>query len=196
MVATRRYSRAPLTEALLDIRVRLPDDVAVTDLAAAHEAVQERYPHREGVRHIRSQLVGSGGEILSTSASQTLTGYRFLDRDRRQIFQARLDGFTFNRLEPYEHWTLFRDEARRLWDVYVAAARPLAVARIALRYINRFNIPLGAELKDYFRTVPEIAPDLPQVLTGFLMQLEIPQQDIDGMVLLNQAMVEPPAPDV
>ena len=196
MHTATRYSKAPLTEAVLDIRVRLPDGTVATDLAIVQSEEMERYPHREEVRQIHGPFLGRGAEILATSASQALIGYRYTSHDRRQIFQAQLGGFTFNRLEPYEHWVPFRDEARRLWRVYGSVARPLAVTRIVLRYINRINIPLGAELKDYFRTVSEVAPDLPQSLSGFVMHLEIPQTDIDGMLFLNQAMVEPPAADL
>lgn len=145
---------------------------------------------------IRSELLGRGTELLSTAASRKVSGYRFVSENGRQIFQAQLGGFTFNRLEPYEHWAPFRQEAQRLWQVYVAAAKPHAVTRAALRYINRINVPLGAELKDYFRTVPEVAPDLPQILSSFVMHLEVPQADIDGKLLLNQATVEPAHPDM
>ena len=52
------------------------------------------------------------------------------------------------------------------------------------------------DLKDFLRTVPEVSPDLPQSLNGYFMQLQIPQEDIQAMVILNQAIIPPSNPDV
>jgi len=125
-------------------------------------------------------------------ADQTEHGLVCSSMDQRQIFQARIDGFTFSRLAPYDRWESFRDEARRLWAAYRMIAQPERVTRIAVRYVNRLDLPLPLrDFKDYLRTVPEVSPALPQGLTNFFMQLHIPQDDLDAMLLLNQAMIPP-----
>jgi len=64
--------------------------------------------------------------------------------------------------------------------------------RVALRYINRLDLPMPMDnLNTYLRTYPEVGPDLPQSLAGFLMQLQIPHEDIKAFLVLNQAMVPP-----
>ena len=52
--------------------------------------------------------------INAAGLRQEQNGYIFASSDERQIFQARLDGFSFSRLAPYDRWETFRDEARRL----------------------------------------------------------------------------------
>ena len=52
------------------------------------------------------------------------------------------------------------------------------------------------DFKDYLRTVPEVSPDLPQGLSGYFMQLQIPQEDLRAMLILNQAIIPPPTPKV
>ncbi|MCO6459644.1 MAG: TIGR04255 family protein [Pirellulaceae bacterium] len=75
--------------------------------------------------------------------------------------QSRVNGFTFSRLAPYESWEPFRHEARRQWEVYRNRLNPQGVARIAVRCINRIDLPGDSvDLKEYFRTSPEIAPEL------------------------------------
>jgi uncharacterized protein (TIGR04255 family) len=65
-----------------------------------------------------------------------------------------------------------------------------------VRYINRLDLPLPLEdFKDYLRTVPEVSSDLPQGLSGLLMQLAIPQEDIGALLLLNEALLPSPDPD-
>ena len=49
------------------------------------------------------------------------------------------------------------------------------------------------DFKEYILTIPDIAPALPQSLSGFFMQLHIPQVDIDALAVLNVAMVPPEA---
>jgi uncharacterized protein (TIGR04255 family) len=76
-----------------------------------------------------------------------------------------LDGFAMSRLAPYENWNAVRDEARRLWDIYRSIAKPSKLIRLAVRYINRIDMPLPlGDFKDYLRTVPDVSPDLPQGL--------------------------------
>ena len=73
---------------------------------------------------------------VSQSSAGGPDGYLFTSVDGRQVVQARLDGFTFSRLKPYDKWESLRDEARELWQHYVQIASPETVTRVALRYIN------------------------------------------------------------
>ena len=189
------YPNAPLTEAILDIRVKLPSEIKPPQLKKVQLEEKGEYPRRE------EQLVVVGkmsvGEQVGASAKQTVNGYRFVSQDKRQIFQARIDGFTFNRLAPYETWESFRDEARRLWNVYRSIAKPQTITRLALRYINKLDLPLPLnDLKDYLHTIPEISPKMSQEIRGYFMQLQLPQQDLGAMLLLNQTLTPPPGPNL
>ena len=46
------------------------------------------------------------------------------------------------------------------------------------------------------RTVPEISPGMSQGLSGYFMQLQLPQVDLNAMLVLNQALIPPPAPKI
>lgn len=189
------YPNAPLTEAILDIRVKLPSEITPRQLKSVQVEEKKKYPRRE------EQLVVVGkmsvGEQVGASAKQAVNGYRFISHDGRQIFQARIDGFTFNRLAPYETWESFRDEARRLWNVYRSIAKPQTITRLALRYINRLDLPLPLkELKDYLHTIPEISPKMSREIHGYFMQLQLPQKDLGAMLILNQTLTPPPGPNL
>src|SRR5207248_752209 len=91
---------------------------------------------------------------------------------------------------PYESWEKFRNDARHVWEIYKDICKPVDMTRVAIRFINRLDLPgSGVELKDYLRTVPEVAPDLPQGLSGFFMQLQIPQEDLNCMLIINETFV-------
>lgn len=188
------YAKAPITEALIDIRVALPDETTVADLARVEVGEEVGYPQRRNRFAIEGQI--AIGEQIGTTARQMHVGYDFVSGDERQTVQVRLDGFTFSRLAPYDRWETFREEAHRLWKLYRAVANPISVTRVAVRYINRLDLPVPMDdFKDYLRTVPEVSPDLSQELSGLLMQLAIPQEDIGALLLLNEALLPPPNPD-
>jgi len=193
--SSTHYSKAPLTEAVLDIRVELPGEITLQELKDVQIGEEEKYPRREDCFIVVGQM--SVGTQVGASAKQTPNGYRFVSQDNRQIFQARVDGFTFNRLAPYETWESFRDEARRLWEIYRPIANPKNIKRLALRYINRLDLPLPLkDFKDYLRTIPEISPDMSQGLSGYFMQLQLPQPDLEAMLVLNQTLIPPPSPNL
>ncbi len=48
------------------------------------------------------------------------------------------------------------------------------------------------DFKDYLLTVPEVSPKLPQGLSTFFMQLQIPQEDVKSLLVLNQQLAPPP----
>ncbi|MCF4966579.1 TIGR04255 family protein [Nostoc sp. CMAA1605] len=191
MQAQKHYSRAPITEALIDIQVQLPQEVKLDVLAQVYSSIQAEYPKREEILVFQGQMIA--GASVGATASQSQIGYRFFSDDQKQIIQVRLDGLTFSRLAPYDCWERFRDEAKRLWSIYQSLTNPVVITRLALRYINRLDIPLPvSDLNNYLRTFPEVSSDLPQGLSGYFMQLQIPQEQLPTILVLNQALVPPP----
>lgn len=190
-----QYENAPITEALIDIRVELPPDVKLDALEAIHGKVKDLYPGKQRRFYVQGRF--SGGDEIGATAKQTVMGFVLSAEDGRQLYQVRLDGFTFNRLRPYGNWRDLRDEGRRLWEIYRLEVNPLKIARVAVRYINQVDIPAKAiDYKDYFRTTPEVSPALPQALSGFFMRLQFPQADFGGTLILTQASIPPPKPDM
>jgi uncharacterized protein (TIGR04255 family) len=68
-------------------------------------------------------------------------------------------------------------------------ARPTKVTRIAVRYVNRIEIPAGVDFKEYILTGPEIAHGIPQTLDNFFMRLEIPGQSGETAVITQTIQV-------
>lgn len=195
MQARKYYSRTPITEAVIDIRVELLPEVQPDFLVQVQSSIQAEYPERENMFILEGLMMV--GDSVAARANQSQIGYRFVSSDHKQILQTRLDGFTFSRLAPYECWEKFRDEAKRLWSIYESLTNPKTIVRLAVRYINRLDIPLPVgDLKEYLRTFPEVSADLPQGLSGYFMQLQIPQDNLGAILVLNETIVPPPVPDI
>ena len=183
-------TRAPIHEALIDLQVELPPATTIETLAKIQARVAEGYPTIQ----TRFKVEGKfqflpGPSIAFDSAGPGPDGMIFISADERQIFQARLDGFTFSRLKPYKNWGHLFGEARRLWAIYHEEIRPIHVRRVASRFINRLEFPLPVrDFGDYLTALPPIPPRLPQERISFLSRLTIAEPSIEGRAVITQAL--------
>lgn len=185
------YEKAPITEALIDIQFKGPEN-APAELAELQGRAGESYAEKKPIFIAAVLFDGTQPDVAPgiTSQGSTQRGWAFVAADKLQIWQARVDGFSLSRLAPYQSWPPFRDEARRLWELCKPVFRPEQITRIAVRYINRLELPLPLrDFKDYLQTVPEVSPKLPQGLASYFMQLQIPQEDVKSLLVLNQQLV-------
>lgn len=183
------YPNAPIVESVLDIQVEPSEGVTLENIDTFHDHVKDRFPKKEkrarGMAQIRISEQGPSFD----SPSVNLVSFLYSSIIEKKIVQAGLNGFSFNKLKPYESWEIFSSEAHQLWDLYIKIAQPIKIKRMALRYINRIEIPLPiSDFKEYILTIPEIAPNLPQGLASFLMMLVIPNPEIGATAIINEVM--------
>ena len=101
------------------------------------------------------------------------------------------------RLQPYEDWEHLRDEARRLRDIYRELVHPKRVTNAAVRYINQFVFAGETiEPEEYLKTFPNVSEEIPPELRNFtfIMNLQMPQPDLNGMLTLNVGNTNPRTP--
>lgn len=180
----RHYANAPITEAVIDFGLQLGPDASLESLG---ELRDHAYPQKDAVVVGQIQFAGTG-----TMATQGTIGWRFRADNGAYVYQARLNGFGMSRLAPYQSWTLFSAEARRLWNMYRDHVRPVALQRLGLRYINRIDIPLPMnDFGEYLLTQPVVGPHLPQMLSNYLMNLTIPMEG-DVTATITEAILNQP----
>ena len=174
--------KAPIIEALIDVRVRLPRGDALEPIHAFADAIESDYPDRRERTRGQVQLeLSAPGAVEVAAKSATIDGLVLHSADGRQIVQGRLDGFTFSRLTPYQGWNDIQREARRLWQQYDKCVKPAAVQRLAVRCINRILLPTPVgQFSDWIKTLPVVAAGLPQSLAGFLLRLQMPFDELDA----------------
>ncbi len=181
------FKNAPITEALIDIRVKLPSEFDVKKIDSIYESIKELYPEKQEQRISEVEITPKEDQVKALS--HKINGYRYISSDKKQIVQTRLDGFTFSRLHPYIKWEELRSETYRLWLLYKDITFPESIVRVALRYINNLNIPLP--IKDFSDclTSPPIVPEgLPQGVNSFLTRIVIYEPSIDANAIITQAL--------
>ncbi len=186
------FPHAPITEALLDIRVELPKDIEITDLDAFHDSVRDTYSEKQQRVAFTAGIKVTPNGPSAVPPTAEPNGFIFRSPEGKKLVQARLDGFTFNKLRPYSSWAEFSEEARSLWDKYCNVAKPKKITRIALRYINKIEIPLPfTSFQEYILTLPQLAPTISQTVEQFFMQLVIPYPERATIAVINETIERP-----
>jgi len=170
-------SRAPITEAIIIIRVDAPD-LTLEKVAGVHDVVRDTFPEKQDRIDYEFVL-----DVNAARKTEKHLGWLAWSADRSRAMQARLDGFSFSRLPQYKNWAELRDEARRAWVAYSEAVKPRLVKKLAVRYVNRIELPQPIKsFDDYFQTFPKIGPTLPQVLSGVFVRLLIPFDSVTASI--------------
>ena len=140
-----------------------------------------------------SQFVGEiSPQRTAASAHQKSLGLQFGSADSKQLFQARLNGFSFHRLAPYESWKPFRDEAFKLWGLYRKFVGPVKVVNFSVRYVNALIVPAPGRLEDHLRVYPQLPPEIPQELRNYYIRIDLPLNDEgsgDGTLTMTQTLL-------
>jgi uncharacterized protein (TIGR04255 family) len=191
------YSAAPITEAVLEIRVEPPAQADVSVLDSLTEAAKSEFPKRVPMQFLEMGIAQEAGQRIQQRLSQSVVGYRLAKEDDSRVLQVRLDGFAYSHMAPYSNWARFRDEARILWGRYRSLRPTAKLVRCALRYINRIDIPFQEiEAYDYFSLYPKVPESLPQQhIIGMSLSLQMPQHDLECVANISQALAEPVKPN-
>lgn len=170
-------SRAPIVEAVVQLEVVLsdPDHIPrARALEALPARLAERYPRVT--------------QRLEATPRDHTESYRF-SGDARYVVQASVDGMSCARLAPYGGFGPLVGEALWAWEHYLEIAGPIRLSRLAVRFQNRFEVPLPLQLDRLFLTGPRVASSLPQRVGAMECRISL-QHDADTQSLLTQRIEE------
>jgi uncharacterized protein (TIGR04255 family) len=203
MAKIRQLARAPIVEALIDLRVHTAEATTVERLEQALEDQNFGY-HKKG-----PILRGHFGFVInpqedppaqSMSGSSSIIGVRLHSADEKYVAQFTTEGFTLSRLEPYGSWEGLVSEAQRVWSVYRSCVAPTRIYRTATRFINNLRLPLksGERFERYLTGMPNMPPEFPQTCSSFLQRFVVEDEPSGATAILTQALEQfaptPPVP--
>lgn len=196
MAIKRHLNNAPIIEAIIDFRTKLPATFEVTRFSSLKQMLNESYPQMEESRAFETGVKVKGKQIQQILEDKGLQGYLFRSGDGKNVVQFRQYGFTFSRLKPYTNWQDVLREAKRLWKLYVNEASPDIITRIAVRYINQLDIPLPIhDFKEYLTSPPVVPEGLPQDVSHFLTKVTICDERLDIMAHIIQVLGKSSKPE-
>ena len=183
MAKIRHLEKAPIIEAIIDIRVRPSPNQNLSQLLSIHSHISKEYPHKSDRVRMQGTFNVNKREVESSSS---IHGYIFTSEDKKQVVQARMDGFSFSRLEPYECWENLREEALRLWKIYLEVVTPALVTRVALRYINKLEFPTQVKnISDWLTSPPAVPKPFLKMQTGFFSRNVVRNSKMDNVAILQ-----------
>lgn len=196
MVTYPKLSKAPIAEAVVEIRVRMAGPVANESYSVFSNRLKQSYPRSQNIRFLTAHLHFESDDEVKNEFGNALVGVRLDSEDGKWVVQAKSDGLTVSRMQPYTSWESLIAEVQSLWPQYVEVFRPEAVVRMGVRYINRIPLPGTdhVDLDSVLTVGPKIPPQLPQTLSQFLTRVVLPIEG-DGIVLVISQALQPEPTD-
>jgi uncharacterized protein (TIGR04255 family) len=182
-------TKAPIEEALIDIRVGNRSTISIEDLQKVYQEIQKDYPEKKDQKGFKGKIhIEKGSQTVKTE-DLGIVGYQCSSADKKQIVQIRFDGFTFSRLRPYSNWEDLKPKVNNIWNIYKKMLSPDSVFRIAMRYINKFELPERLNLGDYFTNPIQLPKDLSgNIINSYLNRVLITIPEIDAKALVTQQL--------
>ena len=191
MSEPRHLTNAPIREAVIDIQVTPP--IPLDTLKEIAVYLKDR-PHKldeiwQSSIAFEVKADGTGG--AKSNADRSSVGFRYVFNDHPYVMQCQTRGFTFSHLSPYGNWEDMSKVAKELWEIYLTVAKPQAVSRIAVRYINSLPIPLPiGDFSEYLNVPPVVPEGLPQTLASFLQRFVMVYSSTDMVANVTQVLEE------
>ena len=169
----RRYRNPPVTEALCEVFYR-GSEWDLTIPGEFYEHFRERFPKKRQRSEVEIQVqVGPGMPSAFTKPMEPRS--QFEQEDGTRLLQVGRDLVVVNQLKPYPSFDEWRPVVLEAAGLYQELARPAAIARIGVRYINQIQVPESAfKMEHYFQLHPEIPAALGPGHGRFMMRVEIP----------------------
>ncbi|MHB1682760.1 MAG: TIGR04255 family protein [Bacilli bacterium] len=170
----QRYNDAPLKVAVCELRFSpLENGNLIPGLM--YNDLQGKYTKVTQVISVIAQAPPSIG-ALPNIAQEVRT--RLSSDDEKTFVEIGTNVISLSRHQPYMGWEEdFQPRLEFVLEAFlkVLSSPPPTIQRIGLRYINEIQIPKsGITLREYFTLNPNIADDMPQEFTSFLMGLHLP----------------------
>jgi uncharacterized protein (TIGR04255 family) len=196
MVEYPNLSKAPVAEAVIEVRVRMAGPVADGSYLAFRDRLKGKLPKAQNIRFVMAHLHFDSAEAVKNDLAHSLIGVRLDSEDGKWVVQAKSDGLTVSRMAPYAKWDVLIAELQELWPEYVQVFQPEAIVRLGVRYINKIALPGSdhVDLDTVLTVGPKIPAQLPQNLSQFLTRVVLPIEG-EGIVLVISQTLQPEPTD-
>lgn len=151
---TERYAKAPITEAVIELRTEGP--VPLEQLRKAEARIRKRYGKSEKLTEFKVTVGDPPQHSLSPA------GFKLTSADGSFIVQTRTSALSLSSLAPYPGWSAFTRELEEIWAIWTKAVGRRRLSRIGTRFLNRLDVPFGPDKRldsdDYLNVGVRLPP--------------------------------------
>lgn len=184
-----RYSRPPITEAVIDVRLKQSGSLSATE--ASSKVIGRYYKKQEPVASVELKI--ENGKIGTPIITQQ--GNKYIDENATDIALIQRSGLTISRLAPYSSWEDLFERFQRDWRLWIKRVDKMTDScRLGLRYINRIDVPFKGrshiKIEDYLN-ISVNAPDPNTVMPEYFVRFATPLHS-GKFILIIQSGAMPP----
>src|SRR5438445_11168568 len=95
---TKRYKSAPITEAVIEIRVQPPAEVDTTVLQRLAESLKADFPKQAPMQFLEMGVAQQPDQTFKQNLSQSIVGFRLSKADGSRVLQIRNEVFAFSHM--------------------------------------------------------------------------------------------------
>lgn len=180
----------------MDFRILAKSAVDPDHLRRLAAELRPDFPKAEEKRQFKAEFRVEHGKLVPPVHEDLgFQGVWVKNEDDTLVAQLRIDGFTLNNigLGAYVGGERLIDDSLRLWARYADAVQPAAVVRLALRYLNRLELPLaeGEEFSRFLTTRVELPPGAPQMVSKFVNRVVSHDEATGAVAIVTQKLDTP-----
>lgn len=189
-----QYKKAPITEAIVEFISATPVDEKRRQKAL--KKLSKNYTDHNPVtqQDIEFEVKPEGGPKIQTINSIL---NNFSSENMTQQLQITDKTFRMIQLAPYTGWEQFKQRIIRDWNTWRKVVGFQHIERVGMRYINRIDLP-ATDSRVRYEDYVSVYPTLPTPLGSAIdhsVNVRVPLNDIQSILLLKSAIVESPLPN-
>jgi uncharacterized protein (TIGR04255 family) len=190
MIASRRYNRPPIVEAVIDFKFE--GNLSDRELERLRDRFKAKYRSIEERKNIQIEV--QTDQIVTNPIS---AGFKMTAENAIDLILINPDSFGSVRLAPYEKWESLFATAKDNFDLFTKVIGRRKIARIGVRYINRLDIPNakveGKPLSQFVRVGIALPVEVSSVVGGFSFTFTGIEVSTGAKLILNSGTIAPPA---
>jgi len=141
-----------------------------------YSRLKKRFPTRKHIRSVGVQLrmePSRGVQDLERLGPPS-PRHQFFSEDGKSLVQVGENLLVVNQLPPYYGWERFKPLVDECFETYCTLAKPQSVARCALHYIDKVDVPKTEfRVEDYFNLYPVLPGSGTDPVTNLAMAFEL-----------------------
>jgi uncharacterized protein (TIGR04255 family) len=161
----KQFKKPPLVEVFCEFFFEMPAGVEWDwfTVPTFYRNVRKEFPTRKQIATVGIEFRVAGGAIPPEveRVGPPTPRHRFISENGKTLVQLGENLLVVNQLPPYYGWERYEPIVAECFALYTRMWKPKNVARAAVHYIDKVDIPkLDVGIEEYFNLYPRL-PDFP-----------------------------------
>ena len=185
------FKNPPIVEAVLAFTIPPQAEGVINEFHGCRgEMADLGYPKLDPLSEHALQIRIESG-LSAAQSTDSPSGIRFTSKDGLHVAQFNRKSFVFSRVGHYDRWEQFRDEGKKIWQVYRRVTTEAPIIMVAVRFINKLLIPRNSEPEEFIHAFPSLPQTVAPTFNEVFMRVVCPIPDPPGRFIHNQALLPP-----